>query len=717
MKNLNLLLVSPWSYTKESVKFYLAGEVVEYNGLANELVNAIAEICNGEKNFNEVLEGLSKLDWERSDLERLLKSFIEQGILVNAAYVHSYFRKFTDNPTPFRSIISEEEIKKLMLEGEKSGIGYEKHPMRNSFVKKLAGQRISTREFGKKVISKKNLMKILWSLYGRYKVKEGSKVLPFNRTVPSGGALYPLNFSLILLRRCGDVKKGIYDVRIEENSVGLKLKKTNLKEVPKSFIDPYMLNNAQGVVVISADLERVSRKYGNRTTKYCYLEAGHSAQNMFLESSLNGVATCELGGFREKNIEKLLDIKNQEAVTAIIFGSFPKDQDSHKKDSIEVSWKDGSQYGISTEIAAGILSTKKNTRNSSSGKDKEISVALKKLASEVIEWNSWGFLPVTKAKMKDLNNAIHPLKILDYGSRDLSKRGVSPFKKDVLYEWVKGHSLETGKEFFVLADLVLYPYRSKHRYASANSSGCAAYFDKETAIKHALLELVERDAFMIWWLNRLDMPTITKDSLPEEYRRRIKVIEKLGYEIVVKDITLDLTPVIFIAARKGDEIFTCSQSSGESFEESLNKALGEMETTVVFYENYHKSKKIKLEDVKGPRDHGNLYRMPEFIKETSFVFETNNEVTFNNTSKHFDVRQILKEKGFDIIVIDATDYQPLIKNVEKRYVVKTIVPGLVPITFGYKMEPLGMKRINEISKILNLKKTKEVKELIPHPLD
>ena len=44
------------------------------------------------------------------------------------------------------------------------------------------------------------------------------------------------------------------------------------------------LADAPAVVVIAAVYERTTRKYGPRASRYVHVEAGHAAQNLFLQA-------------------------------------------------------------------------------------------------------------------------------------------------------------------------------------------------------------------------------------------------------------------------------------------------------------------------------------------------------------------------------------------------------------------------------------------------
>ena len=82
----------------------------------------------------------------------------------------------------------------------------------------------------------------------------------------------------------------------------------------------------------------------------------------------------------------------------------------------------------------------------------------------------------------------------------------------------------------------------------ADSNGCAAGNTREEAILQGFFELAERDAFAIWWYNRLQAPAVDLDSFNDEY-----LSAAAGYyaryerEVWVLDVTSDIGIPAFVA--------------------------------------------------------------------------------------------------------------------------------------------------------------------------
>jgi ribosomal protein S12 methylthiotransferase accessory factor len=87
-----------------------------------------------------------------------------------------------------------------------------------------------------------------------------------------------------------------------------------------------------------------------------------------------------------------------------------------------------------------------------------------------------------------------------------------PFTDETVISWVRGFSLTTGEEAYLPARLVFMGSNLASSpealigYPTSNGVACGA--SAEEAILRGLLEIVERDAFVIAWYNRLSLPLL-----------------------------------------------------------------------------------------------------------------------------------------------------------------------------------------------------------------
>ena len=111
---------------------------------------------------------------------------------------------------------------------------------------------------------------------------------------------------------------------------------------------------------------------------------------------------------------------------------------------------------------------------------------------------------------------------------------------------------------YVPTSLLYYGKSASEREAhefTADSNGCAAGNTLEEAVLQGFLELVERDAFAVWWYNRLSMPAVDLASFGDDYLDEASgYYRKFNREIWVLDVTSDFEIPVFVAlSRRTDK--------------------------------------------------------------------------------------------------------------------------------------------------------------------
>lgn len=138
-------------------------------------------------------------------------------------------------------------------------------------------------------------------------------------------------------------------------------------------------------------------------------------------------------------------------------------------------------------------------------------------------------------------------------SRDQYSRAGFPFRpfcRDTTVGWIEGFSLPTGRRAFLPAQLVFMPWErstaGEVRIGHATSSGLACGATLEEATLTGLLELVERDAFMLVWHNRLSLPLLdwSSDEAIRKLERRYFAPSRLRYAAVDLSVFLDVPTVL-----------------------------------------------------------------------------------------------------------------------------------------------------------------------------
>ena len=124
---------------------------------------------------------------------------------------------------------------------------------------------------------------------------------------------------------------------------------------------------------------------------------------------------------------------------------------------------------------------------------------------------------------------------------------------DTEIDWTPVWSL-TQQRHRYLPTSMLYSMPAEQRGPAdpiADSNGCAAGNTLEEAVLQGFYELAERDAFAIWWYNRLRAPAVDLSSFDDGYLASAPD-RYAGYEreLWVLDITSDLGIPVFVAVSR-----------------------------------------------------------------------------------------------------------------------------------------------------------------------
>jgi ribosomal protein S12 methylthiotransferase accessory factor len=118
---------------------------------------------------------------------------------------------------------------------------------------------------------------------------------------------------------------------------------------------------------------------------------------------------------------------------------------------------------------------------------------------------------------------------------------IDPYAK---IEWSPAWSLRDQRFRYFPTGLMYFFYRDAH----TDSNGCAAGNTLQEAIVQGFLELVERDAYAIWWYNRSQRSEVDLSEFDDSYIRDIKTqFTDAGRKLWVLDVTNDLGVPTYVA--------------------------------------------------------------------------------------------------------------------------------------------------------------------------
>ena len=169
--------------------------------------------------------------------------------------------------------------------------------------------RRSVRRYTKEAITLNDLSQLLWAAQG-ITSEEGF------RTAPSAGALYPLEVYVVAGNVDG-LAGGVY----RYHAVGHTLQGIRDGDLGNLFectLNQTQVTDAAACIVFAAVFNRTTTKYGERGVGCVYIEAGHAAQNVYLQAEASNIGVCAVGAFHEQDVSELLALSGDETPIYIL---------------------------------------------------------------------------------------------------------------------------------------------------------------------------------------------------------------------------------------------------------------------------------------------------------------------------------------------------------------------------------------------------------------
>ncbi len=171
-------------------------------------------------------------------------------------------------------------------------------------VEKALRERRSIREYRRAPLTIAEVSQLLWAAQGITSPRGF-------RTAPSAGALYPLDAYLV----AGDVEglpAGVYHYQPADHALTMNLPGDLRSLLSGAALGQASLRSAPAVLVLAAVYDRTTRKYGKRGIRYVHMDAGHSAENIYLQATALGLGTVAVGAFDDAEVGKVLGFPKDE---------------------------------------------------------------------------------------------------------------------------------------------------------------------------------------------------------------------------------------------------------------------------------------------------------------------------------------------------------------------------------------------------------------------
>jgi ribosomal protein S12 methylthiotransferase accessory factor len=309
--------------------------------------------------------------------------------------------------------------------------------------------------------------------------------------------------------------------------------------------------------------------------------------------------------------------------------------------------------------------------------------------------------------------------------------------------WVWGYSFGRGAPVLVPESYVYLGVATAEEPALAFecSNGYALGSTLEEAILHGLLEVAERDAFLMTWYARLPVPQVDLRSARD---RRIPLLaelvrQRLGYEVMVFATAVEQrvpafwTMAVDRVGGAGRPALMCAAAAHPDPERALRSALNEVGPGIDGLRRRYDAEAASrmLDDpslVRVMDDHGLLYGHPDAAARLDFLPSEGPRHALSELAggwewpRHDDLTDDLAElvgrylgSGLDVVAVDTTSPEHRAGDLACA---KVIVPGTLPMTFGHPFRRPFLPRLATVPRRLGFR-TDDLPEAAinpdPHP--
>lgn len=161
--------------------------------------------------------------------------------------------------------------------------------------------RRTIRSFTSKKLTLEQIAQLLWAAQG----VTGDR--GFKRAAPSAGALYPMDlYAVAGANGVEGLETGIYHYNSGEHALSLVTEGDLRRVVATASLSQMWMAEPPLNLVITAEYDRISIKYGNRGGRYAMIEAGHIGQNIFLQAEALGLGAGIVGAFDDKDVMRVM---------------------------------------------------------------------------------------------------------------------------------------------------------------------------------------------------------------------------------------------------------------------------------------------------------------------------------------------------------------------------------------------------------------------------
>ncbi|MDD2657310.1 MAG: YcaO-like family protein [Candidatus Pacebacteria bacterium] len=315
--------------------------------------------------------------------------------------------------------------------------------------------------------------------------------------------------------------------------------------------------------------------------------------------------------------------------------------------------------------------------------------------------------------------------------------GVNTYTEESKFAWVTATQVRTGVSVYVPAQLVFWNYDTLAAkeptlgYHTTNGGG--GFFSREGAYLSAIYETIQRDGFLIYWLNSLSPAVIDVAAASSDYPELATMLDYLErYHIhpiflnTTSDLAVPSLICVIVDTNGKEPLITIGGGTGFDFESMALSAL--YEAVSVNKSRYGSVPFVLPADYQPFTDKSikrnerlSMWQGKEFVERFNFFitgakqsvheFMGEPQMFVGEKEELAHLVSLLEGAGYPVYGYEVRD-----AVVQKLgyHVVKAIIPGLIPLYLQENLALLGAERLKTVPEKIGYRSAKELNPW-PHP--
>jgi ribosomal protein S12 methylthiotransferase accessory factor len=696
-----------------------AGEMVEIEAPA-ALLDQVFDLCDGIRTARQAVDSIAD-EKARAKFADFLAFLLGEGALIDASLASAHAARYAFQRSPFGAVapaaLTETIAGRFLWNTEEAATALPESAVKveSAPLDRFLSSRVTSKTFADQSISARALHPLLWSLAGVVSATHPRKGDFFpQRTLASAGGMYLLEIYLALRRPVGDYAPGVYRVHYpQERMVFLQKTGETAEQLARAFVRPWELTYATGAIFLAADPAVGAIRYLSRSLQFLFMEAGAALHNGALSADALELGYATIGGYHEPPAARLCGLDRQLLLGAALFGAKPSPDQVETASAaaeIDFAWADDepSGHGMGLHRARARVGTGVDGGAYAYGSNADpVRAARQAIENAVAQACHDQPRRLVEGRIGEIGEALDPRQFVRYTDAQYQLPGFPclPFSPSQAYPWVDGMDLGAGKKVHVLGELVFsraglaaLGHSPPKPYTQASVAGCCTGTSLEDATLRALHAAIEHDALMRHWLAQKPGIVQAQGQWPGEVTHRLAALTSAGCTVTIQQLPAACTHVALVSAQHGERHFTATASAaGASFTQAVNSAIDTLQARVHAWMQ-GQLPRIKLaEETATAGHHVELYGLRRHFRRADKVLFPSGAVTGSHWPPDLAASSLssllgkLCAQGMCPVAVDITPPQSHVDQGRTPItVVKALVPGLLPVSFGHQREALGM---------------------------